>query len=327
MRALDLVRVSVLLLASMLVSCGGGGDGGDGTGSADASVTIGEPPSDGGGTSAIAAADIISRASADVPFSQQSGYTAQVINTFTSASQVPESGIHGTTLPNGETLRLGKTTDPTNSPRKALAFQVRSSDPTTSNGKRAELSVSPNIQMNQTYWITFSTFVEDWGSLPTGDEALFGAQMHTGDNGAGVGGPSFGIYTAQNGRMFRVQGRYSTSSTPSNSNAISVKFAEYPMPFGRWADFVIKFKHNTSGNGLLQAWMDGQQIANYAGSLGYNTGMTDYAKFGYYNWSGSAMSSVPRKILLRAPTIVRDPTGQTYTAAQVRTLLSAAAAH
>jgi hypothetical protein len=29
--------------------------------------------------------------------------------------------------------------------------------------------------------------------------------------------------------------------------------------------------------------MNGQQIANYQGSLGYNSAYKDYAKFGYYN--------------------------------------------
>ena len=36
---------------------------------------------------------------------------------------------------------------------KALAFQVQSSDPTTSSGKRAELRAEPNIEMNKVYWI------------------------------------------------------------------------------------------------------------------------------------------------------------------------------
>src|SRR5688572_14864723 len=268
--------------------------------------------------SAIAPSDIITRATADVPFSQQNGYTAQCINTYTSSTQIPESGIHGATLPDGETLRLGKTRDPANSLRNTLSFQVRNSDPTTSNGKRSELAITPNIEMNKVYWIAFSAYIHDWGTLATGDDALFGTQMHTGDNQAGVGGPSFGLNTTRNGRTFRVQARYSTSSTPTASNAISVKFAEYPIPFGRWTDFVLKFKHNTSGNGFLQVWMDGQMIADYQGSLGYNTGMKDYAKFGYYNWSGSAMSSAPRKVLLRAPTIVLDPTGTKYSPEQLR---------
>jgi hypothetical protein len=269
----------------------------------------------------VSASDIITRASAAVPFANQSGYTAQVIKTYTPAPEIPESGIHGTTLPNGETMRLGKVIDPANSLRKALAFQVMGSDPTTSGGKRAELAISPNIEMNKVYWIVFSAYVYNWGTLASGDNALFGTQMHTGDNDAAVGGPSFGLYTTQNGRYFRVQARYSTSATPSASNAVSVKYAEHPIPFGRWVEFVLKFKHNTSGNGFLKVWMDGNLIANHQGSLGYNTGYKDYAKFGYYNWSESAMNGTARKVLLRSPTIVRDPTGQTYSLSQIRALL------
>ena len=268
--------------------------------------------------SAIAPSDIIMRASADAAFSQHSGYVATLINTYTQAPQVPESGIHGTTLPNGETLRFGKVSDPTNSVRKALAFTVRNSDPTTSNGKRTELSLSPNIEMNKVYWIAFSAYIEDWGTLATNDNALFGTQLHQGNKSLVVGGPAFGLYTTQAGRTFRVQARYSESATPSSSNAVSVKHAEYPIPFRRWTDFVLKFKENTSGNGFLQVWMDGQMIADYKGSLGYNTGYTDYAKFGYYNWTASAMSSTPRKVLLREPTIVLDPTGTKYSPEQLR---------
>jgi len=195
---------------------------------------------------------------------------------------------------------------------------VRSSDPTTSSGKRTELSLAPNIEMNKVYWIAFSAYIEDWGTLATNDNALFGTQLHQGNKSLVVGGPAFGLYTTQAGRTFRVQARYSESATPSSSNAVSVKHAEYPIPFRRWTDFVLKFKENTSGNGLLQVWMDGQMIADYKGSLGYNTGYTDYAKFGYYNWTASAMSSTPRKVLLREPTIVLDPTGTKYSPEQLR---------
>ena len=275
--------------------------------------------------SAIAPSDIIMRASAEAPFSQHSGYVATLINTGTPAPQVPESGIHGTVLPNGETLRFGKVSDPTNSVRKALAFTVRNSDPTTSNGKRTELSLTPNIEMNKVYWIAFSAYIEDWGTLATNDNALFGTQLHQGNKSLVVGGPAFGLYTTQTGRTFRVQARYSESATPSSSNAVSVKHAEYPIPFRRWTDFVLKFKENTSGNGFLQVWMDGQMIANYKGSLGYNTGYTDYAKFGYYNWTASAMNSTPRKVLLREPTIVNDPTGQKYSLEQLRAHIGSSA--
>jgi hypothetical protein len=272
----------------------------------------------------IAPSYILTHASADIPFAEQSGYSVQVIKTYTRAQQLAESGSHGSMLPNGETLRFGKVADPVNSRRKALAFQVHSSDPTTSGGKRSELKINPNIEMNKVYWIAFSVFVYDWGTLSRKDEALFGTQMHTGDDDAAPGGPSFGLYTAPGGRKFFVKTRYSESQ-PCCSNSVSIKTASYDMPFGRWADFVIKFKHNTSGKGFLQAWIDGQMIANYTGSLGYDTGTADYAKFGYYNWSRTKMGPSARKVLLRSPTIVADPTGSKYSQQQMRTLLHGAA--
>ncbi|HEY1287946.1 MAG TPA: heparin lyase I family protein [Burkholderiales bacterium] len=318
--------LGVFLLASMLAACGGGGDGGDGGSATSRSPSASADVTPAGGTATVGTvnpADIITRASADVPFSEQKGYTAQVINTHTQANEIPESGIHGSTLPNGETLRLGKTIDPMNPALRALAFQVSNSDPTTSGGKRAELRAEPNIEMNKVYWIVFSAYLEDWGALGDTDSALFGTQLHSGDDTLGLS-PSFSLYTTQNGRMFQVQARYSESGSPSQSNQVTRKYAEYPIPFQRWTDFVARFKLNTSGNGFLQLWMDGEMIADYQGSLGFNTGKTDYAKFGYYNWSGSAMGSGPRKVLLRAPTIVADPSGTTYNIAQMKTLLGEA---
>ena len=55
------------------------------------------------------------------------------------------------------------------------------------------------------------------------------------------------------------------------ARALCIEQPERPIQFGRWVDFVFKFRHNVSGNGLLQVWMDGQQIVNHAGNLGFNT--------------------------------------------------------
>jgi hypothetical protein len=266
-------------------------------------------------------ADIVIHASAEHPFAQQRGYTVQVINTYIPASSVlEEGGVCGPRLlPNGEVLRFGKVPDPVNSERQALLFQVHRGDPATSGGKRVELAAAKNIEMNKVYWIAFSAYVYDWGTLPKRDKALFGCQVHQGKSGLEVGGPTIGLFTSQDGRFFRVQARYSESSTPKESNSVWVRCAEYPIPFGRWADFVFKVKHNTSGNGFLQAWMDGNEIANHQGSVGYNTGVNDYIKFGYYNWSGSAMNPTPRKLLLRSPVLIRDPSdGSHYKLDQLR---------
>ena len=273
----------------------------------------------GGSTGSIAPEHIISKARADVSFSSQTGYHSQVMGKSTQAASIPESGITGPVLPNGETLRLGKVNDPAGSGAKVFHFQVHPSDPNTSGSKRAEFAFNSNIEMDKVYWVAVSTFIPDWGTLNSGDDSLFGTQMHSGDNSRSLS-PSFGLYTMPGGRNFKVVARWSTSSDPQQGNSVKANYAERPIPFGRWADFVLKFKHNTSGNGFLQVWMDGELIATHNGNLGFNTpGFKDYAKFGYYNWSSGMNSS--RKVILRSPTIVADPTGSTYSAAQVRALL------
>ena len=63
------------------------------------------------------------------------------------------------------------------------------------------------------------------------------------------------------------------------------------------------------------------QLMDYAGPLGYSTpGYKDYAKFGYYNWSSFDSS---RKVLMRSPVLVNDPTGSTYQATDLRAFVQA----
>src|SRR5688572_6771684 len=281
------------------------------------SNTTTEPDDPAPGTGAIDAADILYQAQAAVPFSQQSGYNTQVINTYLAANQIPESGIHGSVLPNGETMRLGKQTDPRDSSRKALAFQLAPNDPTTSGSHRAEIKFPENIQNDRVYWAAFRHYVKDWGSFSTSDVAMIAMQLH-GGNVSGLS-PAIAIYS-RGGRSFWIDARGSTSSTPGQSNSVSVKSAERPIQFGRWVDFVVKFKLNTSGNGFVQVWMDGTQTFNHQGTVGYNSGsVRPYFKFGYYNWTSF---STPRKVLLRSPLMVADPTGSKYTPETLRQYVS-----
>jgi hypothetical protein len=250
----------------------------------------------------IAASDFLGAASAQLPFSRQSGYTAQVLGTYTRAGSIPESGIHGPVLPNGETVRFGKVPDP-------------------SKGKRSELSFGRNIETNKVYWVALGVYVYDWGMLGSEDAALFGTQLHPGDHSLKLS-PVFGLYTTGAGRKFKVQARWSTNAQQARSNASGANYVERELPFGPWMDFVFKFRLNTAGEGFLQVWMDGDRIVNHRGNLGFNTpGYNDYVKFGYYNWT-SAMSSA-RKTLLRSPPIVSDPSGDKYSAEQLRACLMA----
>ncbi|HLS87418.1 MAG TPA: heparin lyase I family protein [Burkholderiales bacterium] len=292
------------------------------TATATRQVTIKNGSTSGGGdsdapsTSPIAKADIIGWAAEDVPFREQGGYGAQILGTYPSASSIPESGIHGSRLSNGETLRLGKDVDPANKSKKALAFQLHPNDKSTSGSKRAEISFQKNIEHNKTYWVAYRVYVRDWGTLSSSDKAIFGTQLHSGDNSRGLS-PSFSIVATNNGRSMQVYTVTSTSSSPSQGNSVTTRHPAISIPFGRWVDFVFKVRQNTKGNGLLQVWMDGKQIVNYKGNLGFNTpGHRDYMKFGYYNWSSGFNSA--RKVMMKKPTIVLDPTGSKYSAADLR---------
>jgi len=308
------------LFVVMVAACGGGG-GGEPNQTSAQSVPSGSAGSTSGGGSqaraaaaAIDTADILGEADANTPFAQQSGYNGQVIGQFPDAQDIPENGIHYSSLSNGETLRLGKVLDPWNPNSKVFAFQLGPNDPTTSGSKRSEFEFPPNVQNGKTYWIAFSVNVQDWGSLSSGDDALFGTQVHSGDSSKGFSPSfSFAVYGGPNGgRTFQV---FRTSNTSGTSQTM-VKYPDIPIKFGQWMDLVIKLRHATNNTGLLQIWMDGQQIVDYTGPIGFNTpGYRDYAKFGYYNWSSFDSS---RKVLLRAPVLVQDPTGSKYSADALR---------
>ena len=262
---------------------------------------------------AIDAADIVHQAQAGAPFVEQSGYNTQVINTYLSANQIPESGINGTVLPNGETLRLGKQADPLNSTRKALAFQLAYDDPTTSGSKRSEIKFPAVIDTNKIYWAAFSVYAYDWGGLPSSENAMFAMQLHAGTSGLS---PAISVIAGKGGYTWWVDARTSSSSTPTQSNSYSTRSADQPIRFGRWMDVVVKFKLDPGGSGFVQAWVDGTQIFDHAGGVGYYTGTTKpYFKFGYYNWNSF---SGTRKVLLRSPVVVADPTGAKYNPESLR---------
>jgi hypothetical protein len=294
------------------------------TATATRTVTVSNASSGGGTGGAISSSDILLQAQAGIAFSQQGGYTGAVMGTYPEVNTIPESGINGPRLSNGETLRLGKQLDPAGSGKQALAFQLSPSDPVTSGSKRSEFEFPANVQMDKVYWVAYSAYVYDWGTLPSGDESLFGTQVHSSRTDLGLS-PAFTVATFD-GRTMRISVQYSNSSSPTTGNTVTIKYPDWAqpgiaIPFGRWVDFVFKFRESTSSSGFLQAWIDGTQVVNYSGRLGYDTpGYLDYFKFGYYNWSSFNSS---RKVLLRSPIAVQDPTGSKYQASDLRSFVQA----
>lgn len=262
----------------------------------------------------IAPADILGEARPDVPFSRQGGYSAQILGRHTNARDIPPGGLHGEPLANGETLRFGAVPDPEDPARKVLAFQLAPFDPDTSSSKRAEIAFRPQIEAEKVYWIAFGLYVYDWGRLQKGDECVLGMQVHSGDDRRGLS-PTFSIGSVD-GRTLAVWIQHSRDPDPRPRNMVSRRYADTPIAFGRWMDFVFRFRQSRSERGFVQGWLDGRPILDYRGPVGYDTpGYKDYVKFGYYNWTGLRSS---RKVLLRLPTVVVDPTGSTYAEPDLR---------
>jgi hypothetical protein len=264
--------------------------------------------SEAGAPVAIDAMDILAQAQASIPFASQTRWSAQVMGTFPSAASIPESGIQGPLLPNGDTIRFGKVVDPTNAARMALVFQLASGDPPTAGFLRSEIAVDKNaapVTHGNDYWIAFSAYIYDWSSST--ETAEFGTRLLSGDNSLGLGS----IFTLMTqGAQFWVEVQANPNSSPSPSTTTNQRVGTQTLPFGRWIGFAFKFREGTTAGAAsyLKVWMDGAQIVDYSGLLGFNLpGDAQYAKFGYSNSNAFTGS---RKMLLRSPVLVADPTGK-----------------
>ena len=299
----------------------------------------------GGGGSPIAETDILARPRADVLFSGQAG-GLQALGDDTPLSQVPEQGIHDFDAGAGYgTLRFGKQPNPepdaVSSSPQVLAFMVAPHDPLTKGeaARRSELAFGEDIQFGKVYWAALKVYVVDWNNPADTDDSLFGTQVHAGVNASGGQGPSFGIFEYGT-RGFRIRAR---SGTCTENAAHTQDVCESPnkfwlpaesqaapsIPFGRWSEFIFKFRHGAGANGLLQVWQDGTQIVDYHGSLGWTNRQhgNEYIKFGYYNWGGTAFenSGQPRKVLLDSPVLIKGfdaSSSDKYTVEQIHAFMN-----
>jgi hypothetical protein len=259
----------------------------------------------------ISAGDVLGQVSAEVPFVRQHGWNLGTDGNYywPNKNAIPETGIRGSPL-SGDPLRFGKVADPLNPARRALQFQLGPKDALVSGSQRTEIEMDQNIEMEKVYWVAFELNVQDWGVLAKGDDANL-MQLHAGNSDLGLS-PQIGLTTAVKkadargnwGREFEVWVLYSTEAVPDKRRVNIVPFNIGAIPFGRWSSYVFKFRQSLA-NGMLQVWVDGRQVVNYRGPLGFNPtpGFKDYVKFGYYNWTRPRTS---RKLLMRSMVVVAD---------------------
>jgi hypothetical protein len=62
-----------------------------------------------------------------------------------------------------------------------------------------------------------------------------------------------------------------------------------PTPYDRWIDFVFHVKWGPTGGGLVEVWMDGEQVVDkHDVKVGFNDAKGPYLGFGIYKWPGDS---------------------------------------
>lgn len=266
-----------------------------------------------------AGSDIIAELNASLPIVKQTWNGINCYGQVGSFNKLADTAIVGNVLPDGTSLRFGRTTDPLLASRMAFVFRVGMQDTLFSDSRRCEAVAYPNaataIPKAQNFWYTVTLLVKD-GGISTGDDQLITQWHTTGYN------PFMGLYLS-NGKL-RVTVRTSpvrngSPATVTYSNAWTDPVLVAP----RWSTFVFNARVSplVADQPFLRIWRDGKMIVDHRGPIGYNTDALPYAKVGFYNWNDQNPwdTKAPiRSVFVRKAALVRDASAK-FTAVNMRT--------
>ncbi len=204
---------------------------------------------------------------------------------------LPDSGLHGPAMSDGQTLRLGLTPDPRDPSRTVLQFAVEYNasgsyrDPLFHDGSRVQIAQidRPKLPRGQTLWHTFRYMHEDFGTNGAADQQIL-TQYHDGDHSSGLNPYLAWMVTGSDLQIFI---KYSSCEVPTKKPPCGdgkVIFSEKQTPSNTWKNVVVRSK--VGADGFVQIWRDGVLIADYQGPFGYynQTVDNDYAVLSYYHW-------------------------------------------
>jgi len=268
----------------------------------------------------LAPADIIDQFIPSLPYTQQQPWgVAQCLGLYIPTAKLPPTGINGTALPGGGTLRFGRAPDPSDPTRSALRVTLMPDDPLTSGSHRCETTFSPGptgLPLGRPFWHAFAIQIPDWRK--TNDEQSL-AQWHAGDT-SGVQP----VYTLLvRGPQMRLVLRYNTASPPTTAtNVVRELWSTTSWPPNTWITVVTKavVSIDPAAGPYIRTWVNGQQVVNYNGPVGYNIpNELPYVKHGIYHWTNLNpwdMTLPQRTVHYRRAVLVNDPKG-VYTPADL----------
>lgn len=232
-------------------------------------------------------ADILVQFNPTASFASQVIGNIQAYGIIQSFSSTVAPGISGSIMPNGQTLRFGQTADPGDPSRTVYVSSVLDTDPLTAGAVRSETAFDYllyGIPLGTKFYHAFRIKIEDWKS--TTDEQLV-MQWNAGGT---VGlQPIYSMLITAGQLRFVL--RYNTSATPSTGTTTAVvPYVTSAWEPDTWLDVVIEAKAsiNAGDQPYLRTWINGVQVVNYTGPVGYvnnPTYQTPYAKHGVYHWT------------------------------------------
>ena len=263
--------------------------------------------------------DILNQFVPSLPFGQQPWGVVQCYGQFIPSAKLPETGLNGTRLPSGGTLRFGKAPDPADPKRVALRAAIVPADPLTAGAPRCETTFSPGatgLPQGKRFWHAFAIHIPDWRS--TKDEQLL-MQWNPGD---GTGLQPIYALILRGPRMSLVM-RYSTAATPTRANTVVREvWSSSSWPPNTWITIATQalISPNPAAGPVLRTWINGQPVVNYSGPLGYNTPTAlPYVKHGIYHYleyNAWDLSLPERAVHFRRAVLVNDARG-VYSAADL----------
>ena len=145
---------------------------------------------------------------------------------------------------------------------------------------RSELRERFEARLGETYWYRFHTFIPE--NFPIEDNRLVIAQWHASDTGREASSLPLAVYYRSGALLIRARSSDKNTQLKDDDTTKVKLYTQNDFPRGEWHDFLFQVKWSYKSDGFVKAWMDGQQIADYRGAVGYKDHAGPYFKFGAY---------------------------------------------
>jgi hypothetical protein len=146
--------------------------------------------------------------------------------------------------------------------------------------ERAEISSKEKLDFDQTYTMTYDFMVEPGQKNTVGVNV---GQFHgTPDaNDYGSLGPVFAIRLV--GERMRIVTRTDSDRITDARPADNFIYSDTTdIQRGHWYQMKVEIRFDPDGQGVINVWRDGEQLAHYKGGVGYNDALGPYWKMGIY---------------------------------------------